>query len=211
MATDERWWQEVVDNDLQAQQQEAREALLWLVEYIGSGAGAARYLRVDPRLVTRSLARIEDRRRLTKRMVEAIRRRLQIIPRQRSDNPVERMAWTVERLDRLEREQRRTNTEVLDRLREVELLARESPVRWHVQMEQMGREVRAQIHEATEMLGAVRDQIHEATGVLGAVRAETARSTAMLDLAAGLAQWTLETEERINQGAADQRGETGSE
>ena len=130
MATDEQWWQEVVDNDLQAQQQEAREALQWLVEYMGSGAGAARHLKVDPRLVTRSLARIEDRRRLTKRMLEAIRRRMQIIPRQRSDNPVERMAWTVERLDRLAQEQRRTNTEVLDRLREVELLARESPVRW---------------------------------------------------------------------------------
>ena len=164
---------------------------------MGSGAGAARYLNVDPRLVTRSLARIEERKRLTKRMLEAIRRRLQIIPRRRSDNPLERMAWTVERLDRLEREQRRTNTEVLDRLREVELLARESPVRWHAQMERMGREVREQIHEATEMLGAV--------------RAETARSTEMLDLAAGLAQWALDTEERINRGSADQRGETGPE
>lgn len=211
MVTDERWWQEVVDNDLQAQQQEAREALLWLVERMGSGAGAARYLEVDPRLVTRSLARIEERRRLTKRMLSAIRDRMQIIPRRRSDNPLERMAWTVERLDRLEREQQRTNTEVLDRLREVELLARESPVRWHAQMERMGREVREQIHEATEMLGAVRAQIREATEMLGAVRAETARSTEMLDLAAGLAQWTLDTEERINRGSADQRGETGPE
>ena len=76
-------------------------------------------------------------------------------------------------------------------------------------MERMGREVRDQLHEATEMLKAVRAQLHEATGVLGAVQAETARSTEMLDLAAGLAQWTLDTEERINRGAADQSGETG--
>ena len=152
MTTDEQWWQEVADNELAAADAEAREALQWLVAYLGSAAEAARFLRVDPRLVGRNLKRIAAHRRLSKRMLLAVRGRLQIIPRRRSDNVVERMAWTVENLREQAQEQRRTNIELRDRLRELELLAQGPPVRWQTEMERMQRQVRKQLGESKELL-----------------------------------------------------------
>ena len=107
--------------------------------------------------MTRNLQRIEKRQRLTTRMLEAIQHRLQIIPRRRSDNPLQQLAWTVANLDKRAREQRRSNIEIRGRIRELEILREGPPVRWHAQMERMQREVRPQIEQSKEMLALAGD------------------------------------------------------
>ena len=53
--------------------------------------------------------------------------------------------------------QRRSNIEVRDRIRELEILREGPPVCWHAQMERMQREVRAQIEQSKEMLALAGD------------------------------------------------------
>ena len=89
--------------------------------------------------------------------LQGIQHLLQIIPRRRSDNALEQLAWTVANLDRLAGEQRRSNIEIWDRIRELQILREEPPVRWHAQMERMQPEVRAQIQQRREMLALADD------------------------------------------------------
>ena len=158
MVTDERMWEAVVVNELQAEDLEAKQALQWLVEYVGSVAAAGRFLKLDSRVVDRNLERIEARRRLSNMMLKAIRERLQIIPRQRSDNPLERLVWTVENLDERARVQRRATIEVRDRIRELEIVQQGPPVRWHATLERLRRQTEAQLKESKETLERLRRQ-----------------------------------------------------
>ena len=152
MVTDERMWEAVVVNELQAEDLEAKQALQWLVEYLGSVAAAGRFLKLDSRVVDRNLERIEARRRLSKMMLQAIRDRMQIIPRRRSDNPIEKLVWTVENLDDRAREQRRATIEIRDRIRELEIVQQGPPVRWHATLEGLRRQTEAQLKESKETL-----------------------------------------------------------
>ena len=47
MVTDERMWEAVVVNELQAKDLEAKQALQWLVDFLGSSAAAGRFLNLD--------------------------------------------------------------------------------------------------------------------------------------------------------------------
>ena len=158
MVTDERMWEAVVVNELQAEDLEAKQALQWLVEYLGSVAAAGRFLKLDSRVVDRNLERIEARRRLSKMMLQAIRDRMQIIPRRRSDNPIEKLVWTVENLDDRAREQRRATIEIRDRIRELEIVQQGPPVRWHATLEGLRRQTEAQLKESKETLERLRRQ-----------------------------------------------------
>ena len=177
MVTDERMWEAVVVNELETEHLEAKQALQWLVEYVGSVAAAGRFLKLDSRVVDRNLERIEARRRLSPMMLKAIRERLQIIPRQRSDNPLERLVWTVENLEERARVQRRATIEVRDRIRELEIVQQGPPVRWHATLERLRREAEAQLKEAKAQMDTLRQQteaqLTEAKETLDTLRRET--------------------------------------
>ena len=115
-------YREVVRQDMGSEHAEARDALNFLIEHLGSRKQAAKFLRVDPKMVERNL----ERARLTRRMLTAIEQRLQVIPRRRGANPLERMAWQVEDSARLNKEWRervnRLEVEVTDLKIQVELL-----------------------------------------------------------------------------------------
>ena len=115
-------YREVVRQDMGSEHAAARDALNFLIEHLGSCKQAAEFLRVDPKMVERNLKRA----RLTRRMLTAIERRLQVIPRRRGANPLERMAWQVEDSARLNKEWRervsRLEVEVTDLKIQVELL-----------------------------------------------------------------------------------------
>ena len=172
MVTDKRLWEEVVVNELQGEDLEAREALQWLVEYLGSVAAAGRLLGVDPRMVARNMERIEDLRKLSKRMLEAIRYRMQIIPRRRSDNPLERLVWTVENLDERARVQRRATIELRERIRELEIMQKGPPVRWHATLERLRREYEGQVAENQQMLAETRLVTRAMLEALDAIKAQ---------------------------------------
>ena len=177
MVTDERMWEAVVVNELQAKDLEAKQALQWLVEYVGSVAAAGRFLNLDFRVVDRNLERIEARRRLSPLMLKAIREGMQLIPRQRSDNPLERLVWTVESLEERARVQRRATIEVRDRIRELEIVQQGPPVRWHATLERLRREAEAQLKATKVQMDTLRQQteaqLTEAKETLDTLRRET--------------------------------------
>ena len=177
MVTDERMWEAVVVTELQAKDLEAKQALQWLVDFLGSSAAAGSFLNLDFRVVNRNLARIEARRRLSNKMLKAIREGMQLIPRQRSDNPLEKLVWTVENLEERARVQRRATIEVRDRIRELEIVQQGPPVRWHATLERLRREAEAQLKEAKAQMDTLRQQteaqLTEAKETLDRLRQQT--------------------------------------
>ena len=177
MVTDERMWEAVVVNELQAKDLEAKQALQWLVDFLGSSAAAGRFLNLDFRVVDRNLERIEARRRLSNLMLKAIREGMQIIPRQRSDNPLERLVWTVENLEERARVQRRATIEVRDRIRELEIVQQGPPVRWHATLDSLRQQTEAQLKATKAQMDTLRQQteaqLKEAKKTLDTLRQQT--------------------------------------
>ena len=145
---EQQWWNEVVANEVEAEDIEAKEALRFLIDRLGSQSKAAKFLGVDQRLVNRNVQGMDEGKRLTKRMRESIQKRLQVIPRRRSDNPIERMAWLVQHLDHEANVQKRATIEVRDRLAALERERQGPAATWYAEMdaakrylEKVGREM----------------------------------------------------------------------
>ena len=157
----QEWWEEVVKVELDAEDIEAKEALLFLVDRLGSEAKAARFLKVDQRLVNRNVHRAREGKGLTSRMKAVIENRLQVIPGRRSDNPIERMAWLVEHLDRDAKIQRRATIEVRDRIAALEVHRQGPPATWYAEMDTAKRETEKAAREMaleTQKIKEERDQ-----------------------------------------------------
>ena len=128
-------------------------------------------------MVNRNLARIEARRRLSPLMLKAIREGMQLIPRQRSDNPLERLVWVVENLEERARVQRRATIEVRDRIRELEIIQQGPPVRWHATLDSLRQQAEAQLKATKVQMDTLRQQteaqLTEAKETLDTLRRET--------------------------------------
>ena len=159
--TDQRWWDEVVGNEVDTEDIETKQALQFLIDRLGSQSKAAKFLGVDQRLVNRNVHGMKEGKRLTKRMREAIQNRLQVIPKRRSDNPVERMAWLVQHLDREAKAQKRATIEVRDRIAALERERQGPPATWYAEMDAAKRYLERKASElANEMqrMGEEREQ-----------------------------------------------------
>ena len=154
----QEWWEEVVKVELDAEDIEAKEALLFLVDRLGSEAKAARFLKVDQRLVNRNVHRAREGKGLTSRMKAVIENRLQVIPGRRSDNPIERMAWLVEHLDRDAKIQKRATIEVRDRLAALEVHRQGPPATWYAEMDTVKRETEKAAREMTQETQSIKEE-----------------------------------------------------
>ncbi len=155
--TDPKWWEEVVVNEEDAEDIEARQGLQFLIDRLGSQSKAAQFLGVDQRLVNRNIHRMGEGKGLTNKLKDAIQRRLQVIPRRRSDNPIEKMAWRVEHLDQQAKTQKRATIEVSDRLAELERERQGPPTTWYAEMdtvkqysERISREMAEEVRKSRE-------------------------------------------------------------
>ena len=155
--TDPKWWEEVVRNELEPEDIEAKQGLQFLIDRLGSESKAAKFLGVDQRLVNRNIHRMGDGKRLTNRLKEAIQKRLQVIPKRLSNNPIEKMAWRVEHLDQQAKKQKRATIEVSDRLAELERERQGPPTTWYAEMdtakrysERISREMAEEVRKSRE-------------------------------------------------------------
>ena len=155
--TDPKWWEEVVRNEEEAEDIEAKQGLQFLIDRLGSQSKAAKFLGVDQRLVNRNIHRMGEGKGLTNKLKDAIQRRLQIIPKRRSDNPIEKMAWRVEHLDQQAKNQKRATIEVSDRLAELERERQGPPTTWYAEMdtakrysERISREMAEEVQKSRE-------------------------------------------------------------